>query len=85
MNIAQECADCGASFGSPGELVRHMATAHGGGDATASLDMNPEAHRPGFVCGLCGARFPTPTALARHNLRPHGPAGQNLGPVPKPS
>jgi hypothetical protein len=72
MQMAQECADCGATFGSPAELVEHMNTVHGGGDAEASLEMNPEASRAGVMCALCGKRFATGRALARHNLQPHG-------------
>jgi uncharacterized C2H2 Zn-finger protein len=69
--MAEECADCGASFASPAELVQHMNTVHHGGDAKASLAMNPESRTPGLECGLCGARFATREALAAHNLRPH--------------
>ncbi len=71
MTPPDECADCGASFASPGDLVRHVAEVHHGGDARASLEMNPETRRPGLLCALCGARFATPMALARHNLIPH--------------
>jgi uncharacterized C2H2 Zn-finger protein len=69
--MAEECADCGASFGSPAELVAHMNKAHAGGDAKASMEMNPESHIPGLECAACGARFATREALASHNLRPH--------------
>ncbi len=69
--MAEECADCGASFGSPAELVAHMNKAHAGGDPKASMEMNPESHIPGLECAACGARFATREALAAHNLRPH--------------
>jgi Zinc finger, C2H2 type len=72
-DMAEECADCGASFGSASDLMVHMRTAHSGGDAAASLSMNPESHRAGLVCGLCGERFRTRAALARHNELPHPP------------
>ncbi len=80
--MTDECPDCGASFGSPGELVRHVRAAHAGGDARASLEMNPESERPGLVCGLCGARFRAPEELARHNATPHRPARPARGAVP---
>ena len=69
--MAEECADCGATFSSPAELVRHVNEAHAGGDAHASLSMNPEAERAGLVCAMCGKRFSDKQALARHNLSPH--------------
>jgi Zinc finger, C2H2 type len=69
--MAEECADCGATFGSPAELVAHMKKAHAGGDPKASMEMNPESHIPGLECAACGARFATREALASHNLRPH--------------
>ncbi|MFZ1024059.1 MAG: C2H2-type zinc finger protein [Thermoplasmata archaeon] len=69
--MAEECADCGASFGSPAELVVHMKKAHAGGDSKASMDMNPESHIAGLECAACGARFATREELASHNLRPH--------------
>lgn len=66
--MAELCADCGASFGSPATLVTHMKTAHEGGDSAASLRMNPAASTPGFLCGLCGKSFATEQDLSRHNL-----------------
>jgi uncharacterized C2H2 Zn-finger protein len=72
--MAEMCADCGASFGSAAELVKHMRTAHSGGDASASLAMNPEASNPGFKCARCGAVFATPELLAAHGLQPHSAA-----------
>jgi uncharacterized C2H2 Zn-finger protein len=72
--MAEECADCGASFASSSELVQHMKEAHPGGDPKASLAMNPESEKAGLVCGLCGARFRTRKELVRHTSTPHGPA-----------
>jgi hypothetical protein len=69
--VPEECADCGASFGSPAELVLHMREAHSGGDSRASLLMNPESTTPGLVCALCGKRFANREVLAKHNLVPH--------------
>jgi hypothetical protein len=69
--MSEECADCGASFATAAALVQHMKEQHGGGDAKASLAMNPESTKPGLVCALCGARFRRPGELAEHNLRPH--------------
>lgn len=71
--MAEECADCGATFGSAAELVAHMKSAHAGGDATASMAMNPASETPTLTCGLCGRQFYSPEALAAHNLEPHEP------------
>ncbi|HTZ62050.1 MAG TPA: C2H2-type zinc finger protein [Thermoplasmata archaeon] len=80
--MAEVCADCGASFGGPAELVRHMNTVHHGGDDVASLDMNPESHRAGLVCALCGKRFRSKEELRRHGLGPHYRARR--APIPEP-
>jgi uncharacterized C2H2 Zn-finger protein len=69
--MSEECADCGASFSSPPDLIDHMNTAHGGGDATASLAMNPMSETPLLECALCGRTFTSREALAAHNLSPH--------------
>jgi uncharacterized C2H2 Zn-finger protein len=69
--VAEECADCGATFANPAELVAHVKKAHGTINPAESLAMNPESHTPGLVCALCGIRFPNREALARHSLRPH--------------
>lgn len=69
--MAETCADCGGSFGSPARLVGHMKKAHAGGDARASLASNPESQIPGVVCALCGRRFANQEALMKHNLKPH--------------
>lgn len=69
--MAEECAQCEATFATPAELVLHMNEAHAGGNPPASPRMNLEAERPGLVCALCGKRFPNRTALAQHALGPH--------------
>ncbi|MCI4364789.1 MAG: C2H2-type zinc finger protein [Thermoplasmata archaeon] len=66
--MGESCSVCGAPFGSAAALVEHMKSGHGHDTAAQTLDMNPESHTPGFVCGLCGTRFPTAMALADHNL-----------------
>jgi hypothetical protein len=78
--MSEECADCGAVFADPAELVQHVAKVHSGGDADASLAMNPYSQTPGFTCSLCGATFATPEALAEHDARPH-PAPHRAGPT----
>ncbi|MCI4366545.1 MAG: hypothetical protein L3K08_02205 [Thermoplasmata archaeon] len=69
--MSEECPDCGATFADPAELVQHLNKAHAGGNATASMAMNPYASSPGLTCSLCGATFATPDALAAHGLKPH--------------
>jgi Zinc finger, C2H2 type len=69
--MAEECADCGASFGSAAELVIHMKKSHEGGDPKASMEMNPESQIPGLECAACGQRFSTRESLAAHNLHAH--------------
>lgn len=69
--MSEECAECGAYFASAEQLLSHRSAAHRGGDARATLAMNPESRTPGLVCALCGHRFGTPQELARHNLAPH--------------
>lgn len=80
--MPEVCSDCGQSFAEPSDLVVHMRTAHGGGDAAASMDTNPFSHTPGFACALCGASFATPEELAKHDLRPHPNASRAGGPAP---
>ncbi|HTT15615.1 MAG TPA: C2H2-type zinc finger protein [Thermoplasmata archaeon] len=80
--MAEECADCGATFGSPAELVRHVEHDHHGGDAVASMEMNPESDTQGLVCALCGRRFADRNALAHHNLKPHYRGNRRAGPAP---
>ena len=79
--MAEECADCGASFSSAAELVRHVKASHHGGDPQASLAMNPESERAGLVCALCGRRFRDRQSLARHNLTPHYRSNQSRAPT----
>jgi len=69
--MAEECAACGASFGSPTDLVAHMQKKHKDHTDNETLAMNPESERPGMVCALCGRRFWSEDALARHNMTPH--------------
>ncbi len=69
--MSETCGTCGAPLGNAAELVEHAKTAHKGENPSASLEMNPEAHRAGLVCALCGGRFPNAHALAEHNLHPH--------------
>lgn len=69
--MSETCGTCGAPLGNAVDLVEHTKTAHKDQKPTASLEMNPEAHRAGLVCALCGHRFPNARALAEHNLHPH--------------
>jgi uncharacterized C2H2 Zn-finger protein len=69
--VAEECASCGAYFGSPADLLAHTKKAHASHDSRESLAMNPESLEPGLVCALCGVRFRDSEALARHNVSPH--------------
>jgi hypothetical protein len=77
--MADLCAHCGRSFGSPVDLVTHVKKTHAGGNPSESLGMNPASQTPGVTCALCGRNFLTPTELAAHALRPHStswPAGR---------
>jgi Zinc finger, C2H2 type len=74
---------CGAPFASAAELVDHMKTVHKDADPTSDVEMNPEAHTSGFLCGLCGRRFATAEDLADHNLHPHL-IEPHASPVPAP-
>lgn len=69
--MAEQCAQCGASFSSATQLIEHTNERHGAVDREATLAMNPEASRAGLVCALCGKRFADRQALAQHNLSPH--------------
>ncbi len=73
--MSEECAECGAYFATPGDLMVHVREAHTNPteNRQETLDMNPESHRAGLVCALCGMRFSSPAALARHNSVPHRP------------
>jgi Zinc finger, C2H2 type len=68
--MTEVCTICAAPFASAAELVDHMKSAHKDVDPASDLEMNPEAHTSGYLCGLCGRRYPTAEALAEHNLRP---------------
>ena len=65
------CPDCGAAFADPADLVQHLAKAHSGGDARASMAMNPYSTTPGYPCALCGVTFVTAKELSDHGLKPH--------------
>jgi hypothetical protein len=80
--MAEQCANCGASFASPSELVAHVKHVHTVIRADESLAMNPESHTPGLVCALCGTRFRSREALAQHNLRPHYRSNRTLRRTP---
>jgi Zinc finger, C2H2 type len=73
--MSEICEMCGATFGSPADLMSHVQADHKDADPASDIEMNPEAHTRGFLCAMCGRRFPTPAALAAHNLEPH-----SLGP-----
>jgi hypothetical protein len=81
--MSEICSICGAPAGNVADLVTHMREAHKDDAPGSSVEMNPEAHRPGLVCALCGRRFPNARALAEHNLRPHLPAVDRR-PAPNP-
>jgi Zinc finger, C2H2 type len=66
--MSELCSTCGAMFGSPAELVRHTRSNHRAREERYSNPLNPEAERPGYVCGLCGLRYATPELLQAHNL-----------------
>jgi hypothetical protein len=81
--MSEVCKICAAPLASAAELVDHMKTAHKDVDPAADVELNPEAHTSGFLCGLCGRRFPTSEALAKHNLQPHS-AGPYAPSTPSP-
>jgi hypothetical protein len=68
--MSELCAICQLSFGSPVELLDHREAAHRDADAESTLMTNPEAHRPGLVCGPCAHRFSSPEQLRTHLTRP---------------
>jgi Zinc finger, C2H2 type len=72
--MTEVCTICGAPAATASELVVHMREAHKDANPASDVELNPEAHTMGFLCGMCGRRFPTPQALAAHNLRPHNVA-----------
>lgn len=81
-NMAELCADCGASYGSPADLIAHVRKAHSGGNSLASLSMNPESRRSGLVGAMCGRHCATMDALTRHHLSPHPPTTRRAPPTP---
>jgi C2H2-type zinc finger len=81
--MSEICTICGAPCGSPAELLAHMKAVHKGADPAADVEMNPEAHTAGFLCGLCGRRFRTAEALAEHNLHPR--PGEHAAPELQPA
>lgn len=70
--MAEECAQCGATFAGPIDLVNHMKKAHPHKSGAESLAMNPASQTPGYTCSRCGETFGTPQELAAHDLKPHG-------------
>jgi hypothetical protein len=81
--MAHSCSECGATFGSPAELIEHARAEHRP-EAPQGLEMNPAAHTPGLECALCGRWFATPQALVAHNLRPHRGVAPRPRPQPRP-
>jgi hypothetical protein len=69
--MSELCTICGAQYGSASDLMVHLKADHKDADPASDVEMNPEAHTWGYLCGLCGRRFSTPRALAEHNLHPH--------------
>jgi DNA-directed RNA polymerase subunit RPC12/RpoP len=71
--MAEECAECGASFAGPTDLLNHLKKAHPSPKErpAESLAMNPASQTPGYACSFCGAKFATPQELAAHDLKPH--------------
>jgi uncharacterized C2H2 Zn-finger protein len=80
--MAEMCSSCGASFGSPSDLVLHMRKVHPTPDPRTTLAMNPESGIPGLPCALCGMRFSSREALERHCLSPHW---RSNSPRPRPT
>ena len=69
--MAEECSECGQSFGSPAELIAHQKKGHVHAGPEARDTLNPHETTPYLECALCGARFRTREELARHDLAPH--------------
>ena len=68
--MAEECAECGSSFGNAAELVQHAKSAH----PSPAPPVTREVAAPGPIrtrCVLCGAEFNRPEELAAHNRTPH--------------
>jgi DNA-directed RNA polymerase subunit RPC12/RpoP len=71
QEMSEMCTICGAEFAGAADLLEHKKLSHKDADPASDVEMNPEAHTRGYLCGLCGQRFPTAQALAQHNLQPH--------------
>jgi uncharacterized C2H2 Zn-finger protein len=78
--MAEECAECGASFGSPAELILHQRKGHTHSGPEARNTLNPNEETPYLECALCGAKFRTREELAAHDLKPHGPGTASAPP-----
>ncbi|MCI4351375.1 MAG: hypothetical protein L3K15_07675 [Thermoplasmata archaeon] len=82
--MPENCAECGAPFGSAADLVEHAKKAH----AVATMPNAPPAppadpefssvdliaepeSTPRFACVFCASSFATPQELAAHNRSAH--------------
>lgn len=78
--MADTCAECGSSFGSPADLLTHRRKSHPSRPGSLTGPVG-SATAASLECGLCGARFLSREQLARHNLSPHYRSGR---PQPRP-
>ncbi len=69
--MPEQCAICGAPFGSPAELLAHTNKDHSTSATAATGSGSPAPRARWFACALCGEPFRTPEELRRHNLAPH--------------
>jgi hypothetical protein len=69
--MAEECAECGSTFGSAADLLEHAKVCRGSAATTRESEGEPRPTAM-LVCVLCGARFRGPEELAEHNRKPHG-------------
>ena len=73
--MSEACAECGATFAGPAELVEHQKQAHPAGAPEPSTE--PLTSRPmgapthGAACGLCGQTFERGEDLAVHVRSAH--------------
>lgn len=100
QSIASEskllCTDCGRSFATLSNMVRHKRTTHGLGtpleceqcEKTFSQRTNLVRHRitvhegrRDFACQVCSARFSTPGNLSRHESAKHRSDGIGTSPL----
>jgi hypothetical protein len=79
--MAEECAECGSTFGSAADLLEHTQVCRGPSATTTEAGAEPRPTAM-MVCVLCGARFRGPEELAEHNRKPHGGSTE---PRPMPS